>query len=123
MNARGFTLLELLVAMAIFATAGLAIMQTSAAHLRALTQLEELTLASYIADNELQKVLLKRDSWPPKEKMQGQLEMANRHWLWQIQISKIADDDLRLVQINVSQAEQPNEVLYQLQTYIGKHDG
>lgn len=122
MKNRGFTLIELLIAMAVFATAGLAIMQASAAHLRALTQLEELTLASYIADNELQKAILHQESWPPAERKQGQLEMANRQWQWQLLYSKVEDDDLRQVQVRVSLADKPEDILYQLQTYVGKRD-
>lgn len=116
----GFTLLELLVAMAIFATAGLAIMQSSAAHLRAVSQLEEMTIASYVAQNQLQQTLLDRKQWPPKEKAQGETAMANRQWLWQQQVIKLEDNDLRLVQVKVSLLQQPEDIIYQLQTYIGK---
>jgi general secretion pathway protein I len=119
MKQSGFTLLELLVAMAIFATAGMAIMQASSAHIRSLSQLDDLTIASYIANNQLQLALLETE-WPGKESSQGEVEMANRHWLWQQRISKLTDDDLRLVQISVSLAQSPEQMLYQLQSYKGK---
>ena len=122
MKRSGFTLLELLVAMAIFATAGMAIMQASSAHIRSLSQLDDLTIASYIAGNQMQLAMLETE-WPGKEKQQGELEMANRTWLWQQQLSKLTDDDLRLVKISVSLAETPDEVLYQLQSYKGKPGG
>lgn len=116
---RGFTLLELLVAMAIFATAGMAIMQASSAHIRSLSQLDELTMAGYIANNQMQLALLDTE-WPGNEKSQGELEMANRSWVWQQQLITVPDADLRLVQIRVSLAEAPEQVLYQLQSYKGK---
>ncbi len=119
MTSRGFTLLELLVAMAIFATAGVAIMQVSSAHVRNLTQLDELTMARYIADNQMQLVMLDKD-WPGKEKQQGELEMANRKWVWQQQRLKVPDDDLRLVQISVSLADSPEQVIFELSSYKGK---
>lgn len=119
---RGFTLLELLVALAIFATAGMAIMQTSSGHIRHLSQLEELTLASYIAADRMQLALLSKD-WPGKEQSNGQVEMANRKWFWQQRISKITDDDLRLVEVTVSLADTPQEVIYQLQSYKGRPNG
>jgi len=122
MKHSGFTLLELLVAMAIFATAGLAIMQSSSAHIRNLSQLDDLTIASYIADNQMQLAMLDKE-WPGKEKSQGEVKMANRDWLWQQQVSKLADEDLRLVQISVSLAESTEQVLYQLQSYRGKPGG
>ncbi|WP_166838178.1 type II secretion system minor pseudopilin GspI [Rheinheimera pleomorphica] len=122
MKRSGFTLLELLVAMAIFATAGMAIMQASSAHIRSLSQLDELTIASYIANNQMQLAMLDND-WPGKENSRGELEMANRSWLWQQQLTKVPDNDLRLVQISVSLAETPEQVLYQLQSYKGKPGG
>jgi general secretion pathway protein I len=122
MKRNGFTLLELLVAMAIFATAGMAIMQASSAHIRSLSQLDDLTIASYIANNQMHLALIDKD-WPGKEKSQQQVEMANRQWLWQQQLSKLPDNDLRLVQISVSLAETPDEVLYRLQSYKGKPGG
>lgn len=122
MKRNGFTLLELLVAMAIFATAGMAIMQASSAHIRSLSQLDELTIASYIADNQMQLALLD-DEWPGKAKSQGEVAMANRNWVWQQQLSKLTDDNLRLVTITVSLAEEPDQVLYQLQSYKGKPGG
>ena len=119
MKNRGFTLLELLVAMAIFATAGVAVMQVSSAHVRNLTQLEELTLARYIADNQMQMVMLEPE-WPGKDKQRAELEMANRRWLVQQQRSKVPDEDLRLVQISVSLAESPEQIIFALSSYKGK---
>jgi general secretion pathway protein I len=119
MKRSGFTLLELLVAMAIFATAGMAIMQASSAHIRSLSVLDDLTMASYIANNQMQLALIETE-WPGKENSQGELEMANRSWVWQRQLLKLTDADLRLVQISVSLAEAPEQVLIQLQSYKGK---
>lgn len=122
MKRNGFTLLELLVAMAIFATAGMAIMQSSSAHIRSLSQLDDLTMASYIANNQMQLAMIETE-WPGKEKDQGQVEMANRNWLWQQQLTRVPDEDLRLIQISVSLAESPEQVLFQLQSYRGKPGG
>ncbi|MBU1310091.1 MAG: type II secretion system minor pseudopilin GspI [Gammaproteobacteria bacterium] len=119
MKSRGFTLLELLVAMAIFATAGVAIMQVSSAHVRNLTQIDELTMARYIADNQMQLAMLDQE-WPGKDKQQGEVEMANRKWLWQQLRTKVPDEDLRLVQISISLADAPQQVIFELSSYKGK---
>ncbi len=118
---RGFTLLEVLIALAIFATAGAAILQASASHLRAVAQLEELTLASMIANNQLQQAQLNR-SWPPRELEQGEVSLGNRDWQWQLRAVTVPDQDLRELQISVRLAEQPEQVVYQLKTYIGRPD-
>ncbi|WP_423188105.1 type II secretion system minor pseudopilin GspI [Alishewanella sp. d11] len=117
----GFTLLELLVALVIFATAGVAIMQASSNHLRTVWQLEELTFASYVANNQLQLALLD-PSWPPRELQQGEVTMANRNWIWRLRANTVTDADLRELNVTVSLAEQPDVIIYQLKTYVGRPD-
>lgn len=117
----GFTLLELLVALVIFATAGVAIMQASSNHLRTVWQLEELTFASYVANNQLHLALLDT-SWPPRELQQGEVTMANRNWVWRLRANTVPDTDLRELNVTVSLAEQPDEIIYQLKTYVGRPD-
>lgn len=121
MGLRGFTLLELLVALVIFATAGVAIIQASSNHVRSIWQLEELTVASYIANNQLQLALLE-PRWPPRELEQGEVSMANRNWTWQIRATTVPDADLRELSLSVSLVEQPEVVIYQLKTYVGLPD-
>ena len=58
---RGFTLLELLVAMAILAMTGVTLMRVSSEHIRSVTYLEELSVASMIAENRGKRVKL---TWP-----------------------------------------------------------
>ena len=100
-NHNGFTLLELLVAMAIFATAGIAIMQATSAHIRSITMLEDSTFASFVANNQMQLALLEKE-WPGKEQRKGEVEQGNRKWLWQLENYKLEDADLRLIKIQVS---------------------
>ncbi len=121
MRSRGFTLLELLVALVIFATAGVAIMQASSNHTRALLQLEELTFASYVANNQLQLAQLDR-TWPPRELQQGEVEMANRTWLWRLRAVPVPDEDLRELTVTVSLVSEPEVEVYRLKTYVGRPD-
>lgn len=53
MNARGMTLLEVMVALAVFAIAGLAVMKTASEHLSGLNYLEQKTLATWVVENQL----------------------------------------------------------------------
>lgn len=115
----GFTLLELLVAMAIFAIAGVAVMRATSEHIRAVTQLEEMTVVSFIAENQLQLAKLDK-TWPPKAKNQGEVSMANRRWLWQLQSAETPDPEFRQLTVQVSPADEPARVLYRLQTFVGK---
>lgn len=120
MKRQGFTLIELLIAMAVFATAGAAVMKTASEHMNSISHLENMTFASYIAENQLNAVLLGKN-WPLKNE-QKTVEFANRSWLWQQEIQKTADANFSAVVVKVSLAETPEKVVYQLQTFVGKPD-
>lgn len=96
-------------------------MQASSNHLRTVWQLEELTFASYVANNQLQLALLD-PSWPPRELQQGEVTMANRNWIWRLRANTVTDADLRELNVTVSLAEQPDVIIYQLKTYVGRPD-
>jgi general secretion pathway protein I len=116
---KGFTLIELLVAMAIFAIAGVAVMRATTEHIRAVTQLEEMTIVSFIAENQLQLARLEK-KWPPEKSLQGEVSMANRRWVWLQQSTETPDPNFRQLKVSVSPAEDPTRVLYSLQTFVGK---
>ena len=63
MRVRGMTLLEVMVALAIFAVAGLTVVRTVSQQLVGLTLLEEKTIATWVADNRQVEVAL-RKNWP-----------------------------------------------------------
>ena len=118
---QGFTLIELLVAMAIFAIAGVAVMRATTEHIRGVTLLEEMTIVSFIAENQLQLAKLDK-KWPPEPSLQGQVSMANRNWIWLQQRLETADPNFRQLTVSVSPADEPDRVLYRLQTFVGKAD-
>ncbi|MBU0912982.1 MAG: type II secretion system minor pseudopilin GspI [Gammaproteobacteria bacterium] len=120
MKSKGFTLIELLIAMAVFATAGAAVMKTASEHMNSISHLEEMTFASYVAENQLNAVFLEK-TWPLKNG-QKTVEFANRSWLWQQEIQKTADANFSAVVVKVSLADKPEKVVYQLQTFVGKPD-
>lgn len=120
MKTKGFTLIELLIAMAVFATAGAAVMKTASEHMNSISHLENMTFASYVAENQLNAVFLEK-TWPLKSQ-QKTVEFANRSWFWQQDIQKTADANFSAVVVKVSLADNPEKVVYQLQTFVGKPD-
>ncbi|MFM2480596.1 type II secretion system minor pseudopilin GspI [Celerinatantimonas sp. YJH-8] len=77
---RGFTLLEVIVAMAVLAIAGLSLIQAGNAHLGHVSHLERNAVADWVADNVLVDARLKSKL----EASQGQVTMAGRVWYWRI---------------------------------------
>lgn len=100
MNNKGMTLLEVMVALAIFAITGTAIMKAATDHLSGVSQIEEITLATWVANNQMTQVMLS-EQWPPKDNQKGSQEMSGRTWYWQQKILKTNDEHLRSVEITV----------------------
>ncbi len=115
----GFTLLELLVAIAIFAIAGVAIMQATSNHNRTLGMITDLTWAGMVAENELQLAKLE-EKWPPELRREGESEMGHQRWLWVIESVETLDPDFRMLRIKVAPKDTPEQPVTVLQTFVGK---
>lgn len=100
-KSRGFTLLEVLVAMAILATAMGAIIQAVGNSANQLGYLRNQTIANWVALNEINRVLLEQE-WPGVSTQNGATEMATQTWRWEMEISATSDEDLRRLDITVA---------------------
>ncbi|WP_229805146.1 type II secretion system minor pseudopilin GspI [Alteromonas halophila] len=114
----GMTLLEVMVALAIFALTGSAILKAAGDHLSSVGQVEEITFANWVASNRMSQLQRERQ-WPPKKK-RGSMEMADRTWYWQQEVSKTNDDELRSVTVIVGLDEQYNSSLTSVTTFVAK---
>lgn len=100
-SARGFTLLEVLVALAIFALVAASVLTASARSVRTAGQLEDKTLAMWVADNRLTELQL-ADTPPADGRDQGQVEFAGRRWQWQSEIEATSEPAMRRVTLWVA---------------------
>lgn len=117
-RANGFTLIELMIAMAVFAIAGVAVMRATTEHIRAMGIIEEMTMAGYVAENQLQ--LARLDTrWPPQP-AEGEAEMAKNRWKWVLEVLETDDAEFRMLKVTVRPVEEPERVVSTLQTFIGR---
>ncbi len=117
-RANGFTLIELMIAMAVFAIAGVAVMRATSEHIRAMGIIEEMTMAGYVAENQLQ--LARLDTrWPPQP-AEGEAEMAKNRWKWVLEVLETEDAEFRMLKVTVRPVEEPERVVSTLQTFIGR---
>ncbi|MBA6392250.1 type II secretion system minor pseudopilin GspI [Colwellia sp. BRX10-3] len=116
---KGFTLIEVMLAMAVFSIAGIAILGTADTNARNLGYLESKIIASWVASNQLVEITLDT-SWPPKNNKKGKVELAGQEWFWQQKVVKTTDKDMRAIVMEVRLDEKKSTSLTSLMTYISK---
>lgn len=104
----GFTLLEVLVALAIFATAAIAVIRSVSQHINTLSYLEEKTFASMVADNQMAKVIL---SERKPTKSNGKEELAGIEWYWTVEPVATAGNLLQAFDVNVAAKENGSPIV------------
>jgi general secretion pathway protein I len=117
---KGFTLIEVMLAMAIFAIAGIALLSAADNNFRNLSHLENKILANWIASNQLVEISLD-PKWPPKNNKKGTVEMASRDWFWTQKVIKTGDKNMRSVVIEIRLLEDEKLALTSVMTYVSKN--
>jgi general secretion pathway protein I len=118
---RGFTLLEIMVAVSIFALAGMAILKASQEHLRSLGAIQEQTFATWVANNQLTEATLKAQvQWPLRKDAKGEVEMGEQIWFWQQDVTATLDDSLFMVTISVATDEAMDNQITSVSTFIAR---
>lgn len=115
--ARGFTLIEILVALAIAAVALAAGMRALAQAADGAGTLKARTLALWVAQNRLAAIQLGSNSLSSSETRGGAVQ-AGVAFLWQVQVSGTPNPAFRRVDIVVSEAGVPDYTLARLTGYV-----
>ncbi|WP_019027316.1 type II secretion system minor pseudopilin GspI [Colwellia piezophila] len=114
-----FTLIEVMLAMAVFAIAGVALLGVADNNYRHISHLEEQMFANWVASNQLVEVSLDK-SWPPKNNKKGEVKMAGRTWYWQQKVIKTTNKELRSVVMEVRLNEDDKLVTASMMTYLAQ---
>lgn len=96
----GFTLLEVLVALAVLAIAMAAVIKVSASNTSNMAYLKEKTIAHWIAVNMANELRLS-ETWPSVGNKKGITPMARQEWRWNLKVSNTSDINLRRLDIEV----------------------
>lgn len=88
---KGMTLLEVMVALVIFSTAALALMNSVTLNVRFTHGLADTLQASWVAENQLAEAQLSKSDFPDAQE-HGTEMMGGRDWNWRKQRVKTADN-------------------------------
>ena len=114
---QGLTLLEVMVAMFIFAMSGAVLMKAATDHIQGLNEIENITYASWVANNELNNLLVEQQ-WPPENNRKGSVELAGTTWYYRHEVSQTQDTELRQIEVFVAEDEQMENIVTSMTTFI-----
>ena len=103
MRTRGFTLIEVMVALAIVALSLTAVAASMNQMIDAATTMRDRTYASWIAQNMITEVRL-GNAIPEVGSSSGEIEFGNTDWEWRVVISESGIENFMRIDVSVSLA-------------------
>lgn len=107
----GFTLLEVLVALVIVALGMMAVHAQLNRYAVGGAIIENKVLASWIASNRIAELSV-APQWPALGETRDEVDYARRTWVWRTQVSETPVENLRRVDVSVSLASEPEQVIH-----------
>ena len=115
----GFTLIEILVALAVLAIAVAAVVTAVSGHVSNAAYLRDRTLAHWVAMNKVTELQVGGD-WPEPGVQQGDSLMAAQEWSWQVKASKTEDADVLRLDVKVFADKDRKEPAAVMVAYLGR---
>lgn len=100
-RSRGFTLIEILIALTVLAVAMGAIIKATGDYTGGIAHLRDRTLADWVARDVLNDFQIHRE-WPPVGERKGTMEMGHSEWAWRAVTSQTDEPELRRMDVEVS---------------------
>ncbi len=107
---RGFTLIEVLVALAVTAIALGALIRGGAGTASNADHLRNKTFAHWVAMNQVAGRRLDPD-WPATGRSDGTAQMAGRRWYWEQVVAGTQDPDIRRLTVRVAAAAEAEPLM------------
>jgi general secretion pathway protein I len=114
---QGFTLLEVLVALAILAIAMAAVSRTANSSVQHVEALRERIIANWVAQNRM-ALHQARSDWPAPGTQNGEESQAGEPYTWQEQVSATPNPTMRRIVVSVYDPKDRQHVLRELTGYL-----
>lgn len=115
---QGMTLLEVMLALVIMATSGVAVMNAASGAINGQTYLKNKTFALWVASNRLTELKLKNE-WPSASWRTEEAELAGTTWFLRYKSVATGDNNFKAVDIEVSDIKDGRALAF-IRTYIAK---
>ena len=113
----GFTLIEVLVALAVLAIALAAVMRAMGQAIDVTASLRDRNEALWVAQNRYAEHQMRRD-WPAADTTDGDTVMGGKKWFWREQVSTTPEPRLRRIEITVRRTSDSKNTLAKLVGYL-----
>jgi len=115
----GFTLIEVLIALAVLAIALAAMIKGISMHVTNLAYLKERSLAHWVGLNALAELRVSGQS-PSAGEVTGGETMAGREFQWTITVTEVEGGDVRRLDLRVTPENDEERPLSTMVAYVGK---
>lgn len=122
-KSRGFTLIEVMVALAVFAVVSVALVGNASSSLRHAGMIQNRTIAWWLAENQMTELRIRprtEEDFPSVGTSRDRIEMNQTEWELEVDIENTEMDDMRRVTISVYKGL-ADEPAARLTGFLGRH--
>jgi general secretion pathway protein I len=118
-QSKGFTLIEVMVALAVIAIGLLAVLNTANQQVKSAAITQNKMAAYWLMKNKIAEIRL-TDNWPAIKHHQGIQTSLQQTWYWQTQAATTDNPKIRKVVISIATQKTPSDVILEQTIYLSK---
>lgn len=121
---KGFTLLEIMIALAVFAIVAAALVKNAALTVKQTRTIEEKSIAYWVAENQLAQLQARprtANDFPQVGSDTNTVNMGGRDWDVTVNVASTGNEDMRRVEVSVASPAAPDRKVAGLVGFLGRY--